>query len=87
MMLQVRLLPRFLKDLKRHEPTLQEEVFEKIDLFKDSINHRALKVHKLKDPLDGRYSFSVNYRFRIVFRYLSKTEVVLLAIGDHSVYD
>lgn len=65
---------------------LQKEALEKIDLFKDFANHQQLKVHKLHGRLRGRFSFSVNYRIRIVFGYLSSNEVVLHAIGDHDVY-
>src|SRR3989344_7945409 len=52
-----------------------------------SNNYKQLKVHKLQGPLAGRHSFSVNYKTRIIFCYISKKEVVLLAIGDHSIYD
>ena len=78
--------PTFVRQFKKLEKPLQEEAFEKIELFKKSINHKKLQVHKLKGVLRGRYSFAVNYRYRIVFMYLSKQEVVLLAIGDHLIY-
>lgn len=78
--------PTFIKQLKKLESALQEEAFEKIELFKDIKNHKQLKVYKLNGVLSGRYSFSVNYKTRIVFSHLSKTEAVLLALGDHEVY-
>ena len=78
--------PTFIKKLKRLETAQQDEVLEKIELFKDKKNHKQLKVHKLNGVLSGRYSFSINYKTRIVFNYLSKKEVVFLAIGDHDVY-
>ena len=65
---------------------LQEEVKEKVSLFKENPDHPFLKTHKLKGKLKDRYSFSVNYAYRIVFQYLSKDEAVLLCIGDHDVY-
>ena len=79
-------IPVFVRQLKLLEQQLQEEVIAKIELFKDSNNHKRLKIHKLKGPLSGRYSFSVNYKFRIIFTYLSKKEAVLMAIGDHEIY-
>jgi plasmid maintenance system killer protein len=51
-----------------------------------SDNHSSLKVHKLNGPLKGSYSFSVNYKIRIIFQYVSKKEVVLLTVGDHKIY-
>ncbi|MDP3726270.1 MAG: type II toxin-antitoxin system mRNA interferase toxin, RelE/StbE family [bacterium] len=80
-------LSSFLRKFKTLDSDLQEEVLEKIELFKDKNNHKQLKIHKLHGPLSGRYSFSVNYKTRIVFLYVSKKEVALLAIGDHAVYD
>ena len=78
--------PTFIRQFKKLESALQEESFEKIELFKDEKNHKQLKVHKLRGILSGRYSCSINYKTRIVFTYLSKTETVLLAVGDHDVY-
>ena len=84
--MKISFLPVFVKKFNKLESDLQEEVLEKIELFKDIKNHKQLKVHKLNGVLSGRYSFSVNYKTRIVFSYLSKTESVLLAVGDHDVY-
>jgi len=79
--------PSFVRQFQKVEDGLKEEVLEKIELFRNSRNHKMLRVHKLKGRLRGRWSFSVNYRFRIVFLYVSKREAALLSIGDHSVYD
>ena len=79
--------PNFIRQYKNLEPRLQEEVEEKIELFKNPKNHRRLKIHKLTGRLSGRYSFYVNYKVRIVFSYISKNGAVLLAIGSHSVYE
>lgn len=78
--------PSFVRALNKLPRDLQEEVIEKIELFKVAKNHKHLKVHKLKGKLKDRYSFSVNYKYRIVFLYISKAEAVLLAVGDHDVY-
>lgn len=76
----------FVRQFNKLDLELQQEVEEKIELFKNKNNHEQLKVHKLHGRLQGRYSFSVNYKFRIVCTFLSKNEVALLAIGDHDVY-
>lgn len=84
--MEIAYTPAFRRQFYALDASLQEEAREKIALLKDLANHRQLKVHKLHGPLQGRFSFSVNYRYRIVFAYLSKKEVVLHAIGDHEVY-
>ena len=65
---------------------LDLEAIEKIELFKNEKNHKLLKIHKLHGKMSGYFSFSVNYKFRIVFRYETKTEMVLLDIDDHDIY-
>ncbi|MEK7130748.1 MAG: type II toxin-antitoxin system mRNA interferase toxin, RelE/StbE family [Patescibacteria group bacterium] len=84
--MKISFLPVFVKKFNKLESVLREEVLEKIEMFKDKKNHMQLKVHKLNGVLSGRYSFSVNYKTRVVFSYLSKNEAVLLAVGDHGVY-
>lgn len=85
-MLRVYLKPSFVRQFDALPPELQEEAVEKIELFEDPKQHRSLRVHKLKGALAEKYSFSVNFRYRILFEYESKKVVVLLAIGDHDVY-
>ena len=78
--------PSFLRDLKRLPPLLKEEAKEAIHAFTNRDNHTRLRVHKLKGRLVGQSAFSVNYKYRIVFRYETSDVVRLLAIGDHDVY-
>ena len=78
--------PSFIKKVRHLDQELYKEVLDKIELFKDVQNHLLLKVHKLHGHFKNCYSFSVDYRIRILFQYESKNEVVLLAIGDHDVY-
>ena len=78
--------PSFLRQLKKCEPDLIDEALEKTDVFKKDQKNKSLKVHKLKGKLQNRLSFSVNYKIRIVFKYLSSEEAILLAIGDHDIY-
>jgi toxin HigB-1 len=76
----------FLREFNKLESSLQAEVDEKIKKFETNSNDRSLKVHKLKGRMKGYWSFSVNYRFRIVFEYDDKQTVALLSVGDHDVY-
>ena len=76
----------FIRQFNKLEVALQEEVLGKLGLLRDVKNHKQLKVQKLNGPLSGRYSFSVNYKTRIVFS-MRREEITLLAIGDHAVYD
>jgi plasmid maintenance system killer protein len=79
-------MPSFLREARKLSEALQDEVTEKIILFRDRGNHERLRVHKLTGILKNKYSFSVNYAHRIVFLWEDKNTAVFLAIGDHDVY-
>ena len=87
LMIKVGYTTESLKKLKKLESDLQDEVKEKIELFRDHNNHKLLKVHKLHGRFSDCYSFSVNYKIRIPFQYKAKNEAVLLTIGGHSIYN
>ncbi|MBK5215892.1 MAG: type II toxin-antitoxin system mRNA interferase toxin, RelE/StbE family [Candidatus Pacebacteria bacterium] len=78
--------PTFIRQLNKLNEDLQEEVLEKIGLFNNKDNHVLLKVHKLHGELKEFYSFSVNYKIRIVFIWSDNNKVILVSIGDHDVY-
>lgn len=77
--------PRFNKLLKKLHSNLRSEAVKAIHDFKDESNHKSLKLHKLSGALEGHYSFSVNYRYRIIIKFVG-TDVVFLDIGDHDMY-
>lgn len=85
-MLEINYKASFVRLFDELEIALQEEILEKISLFRNKRNHKNLKVHKLHGVLKNCYSFSVNYKIRVVFEYLSKEKVALLAVGDHEIY-
>ncbi len=74
------------KKIRDKNPDLALEIKEKIEEFKNKKNHQKLKVHKLKKPFSGIYSFSVNYKIRILFQYKKEKIIVLLTVGDHDIY-
>ncbi len=78
--------PEFVRLYNKLNLPLREEIKDKIELFKNISNHKTLKVHKLHGRLRNRYSFSVNYRYRIVFEYMNKKTVALLSVGSHDIY-
>lgn len=85
-MLKILYKPSFVRQYNKLQSALQQEIKEKISLFKKNQKHPFLKTHKLKGKLSGFLSFSVNYEYRIVFQYESKNTAVLLVVGNHSIY-
>ena len=46
----------------------------------------SIRTHKLKGELKGFWSYSINYQYRILFRFLRGNEVVYYDIGTHEIY-
>lgn len=84
--MNVKFAPSFVRAYKRLPIKLQEEIKERIALFECDPKHPYLKTHTLKGALEGRGSFSVNYKYRIVFMHQSRETAVLLIVGDHDAY-
>lgn len=78
--------PNFLRQYKKLHPALQKEAKEKIALLRESPNSSTLECHKLIGKMKGSLSFSINYRYRIIYEYENPHRVALLAVGDHDVY-
>ncbi|MBP6974691.1 MAG: type II toxin-antitoxin system mRNA interferase toxin, RelE/StbE family [Candidatus Pacebacteria bacterium] len=83
-MIDIIYAPGFIRRYKKLNPHLKDEVKEKIEQFRHEDNHKALKVHKLGGTLEDTFSFTVNYKIRIVFEYgKEKNTANLLLVGDH----
>lgn len=85
-MIHVDYTSNFVKFYSKLSRDLKTEIKEKIELFKNKENHQILKVHKLHGKLKNRYSFSVNYKVRIVFEFVGKNKIIMHTIGDHDIY-
>ena len=55
-------------------------------IFKDNPFDLRLKTHKLHGKLKSFYSFSINSKIRIVFKFINREKVVFLDVGDHNIY-
>lgn len=79
--------PKFIKNLKKIKGELKEEILNRVEMLANESNHEMLRVHKLKGRLKDRYSFSIDYKHRIVFVYLDEYTIYLLNFGGHGVYN
>ena len=87
-MLEIEYATSFVRQFKKLDQELQDEILERVELFKHKKNHRSLEVHKLHGDLAGHYGFSINFRARIIFKYARNKKVAqLLAVGGHEIYD
>ncbi len=86
-MVTVGFTPAFFRSLKKLPPQLQEDAFQKIELFRDRSNHQRLKVHKLHGKYKGFLGFWIDRKNRIKFEWVAGGEALLHIVGDHTIYD
>lgn len=55
-------------------------------MFENNPLHPGLETHKLKGPLAEFWSFSVNKKFRVLFRFLGNNAVLYYDIDTHDIY-
>ena len=54
--------------------------------FREDCFNPKLKTHKLKGDLEGLWAFSIDYSYRILFRFVGKNTVEFDNAGRHSIY-
>lgn len=78
--------PKFLRLAKKLDPDLQDEVERCLELLQKNPRSTILKTHKLTGSLRGYLSCSVNYQYRIIFKWDNQETITVLTVGDHDVY-
>ena len=74
---------KFLRSFAKLPKDIQAEFRSREQIFRENPFDPRLKTHKLKGR--GEWAFLVTYTIRVIFIW--KTDVVLLvSIGDHSIY-
>ena len=67
----------------KNDIDLKRRFWDTMDLFEKDPFHPRLRTHKLTGKLNGLWAFSVSFDCRVVFKFLRKTEILLIDIGGH----
>ncbi|KAM3094910.1 type II toxin-antitoxin system YafQ family toxin [Phormidesmis sp. 146-12] len=89
--MQLVLSPAFSRKLKRlirRNPQIREQVERVLERLNEDPFHPSLNTHKLKGKFSDRWSCSIDYSDRILFRFVENSdsgeiELLLLTIGSH----
>lgn len=77
---------KFISSYKKLPEVIKLESETKEKLFKSNPFTPSLKTHKLSKKLKGYWSFSINRKYRIMFDFIDKGEVVFHKAGTHNIY-
>lgn len=85
-MIKIHYSPKFKKQYQKLPLKIKKTLKEKGRTFSQNPFHPKLKTHKLFGKLRGLWSFSVNYKYRVLFEFKGEKIVRFHSIGDHSIY-
>lgn len=84
--MQIEYSPRFLKCYKKLPKEIKLLAEAKQEVFISDPYHPSLKTHKLSGDLESFLAFSVNFKYRIIFSYISEDVVRFHTVGGHEIY-
>lgn len=76
----------FEKSFRKIPIRIQDLAIKKDEWFRQDAFDSRLHTHKLRGELEGYWSYSVNQKYRILFRFLTDNEVIYYDIGTHEIY-
>lgn len=77
---------KFEKEYRRLPKTIKLKAEQKEKLFRKNPADPILKTHKLQGVLKTYWAFSVDYQYRIIFEFRSKSTVWFHSVGTHEIY-
>lgn len=79
--------PKFAREYRKL-PYNIKDIAEKQELiFRKNPFDQKLKTDKLKGRLKGFFSFSIGFKYRIIFEFSKNKDTVYFhSVGDHDIY-
>ena len=78
----------FLKKYKKLDKNVKHKFEKKEKVLIKEIFHASLRTHKLSGKLANCYSFSIDFHFRVIFRFSEDRKTAyFLDIGTHEIYE
>jgi len=77
---------KFEREYKRLPDGVKVMAEKKELIFRNNPFDPTLETHKLHGKLNEFWSFSIGYKYRIVFEFVEGDIVYFHSVGDHSIY-
>lgn len=66
---------------------IQKKAVKAEKLFRANPFYPSLRLHKLHGKLQGLWSISLDFRYRIIFQSLENGDILFISVGLHAIYD
>ena len=77
---------KFEREYKKLNKEIRLKAESRENIFRKNPFSPTLKTHKLSGELEGFWSFSVDFAYRIVFEFADSNNVFFHSIGSHDIY-
>ena len=71
---------------RKQTAEIRKKIAEREPIFKADVYDPRLNTHKLHGRLRHLWSYSIDLRHRIVFKFIGPASVLYIEVGDHAVY-
>ena len=78
--------PKFSREYKRIPAAIKIIAEKQEAIFRKNPFDPKLKTHKLKGRLNEFLSFSIGFKYRIIFEFNEKGVVYFHSVGAHDIY-
>ncbi len=79
--------PKFSRKYKKLTQYIKNTAEQQEKIFRDNPFDQRLKTHKLNGKFNEFLSFSIGYKYRIIFEFSKdKKTAYFHSVGDHDVY-
>lgn len=77
---------KFQKRFKSLPQRIQKKSFKCEKIFRINCFSEFLKTHKLKGQYQNYLVFSIDYSYKIIFRFITEQTVLFIDVGTHNIY-
>ena len=86
--MDIYLTSKFRRAYKKLPKQVKEKAKLKEKIFRENIFTPHLETHSLGGKYKGYWAFSIDYSYRIMFKFLNatKTKVAFINVGTHDIY-
>jgi len=84
--MEIRYTKKFEREYKSIDHNLKLKAKIREALFRKNPFNKILKTHKLCGELADFWSFSIDFKNRIIFEFINDKTVIFHSIGNHDIY-
>jgi len=82
----IRYSSKFYKEYKRLSAEVKKQAEKQEIIFHSNPFDIRLKTHKLTGKLKNFWAFSIDYKHRIIFEFVSEDMIWFHSVGSHQIY-